>query len=110
MAAQIMESGDTESKIFEARGSFMLTVRAASGAIAGDWFLYYSADKDADAANWQKAHDTAFSDTYYSDIFDVADGLFFRLRGGTGTNIEAHFGHIVSIPQDKFDDGAAVLN
>ena len=109
MAAKIMESGDTESSIFAPRGSFMVTVRAVTGAIAGDWFLYYSDDKDRTAADWQQAHDDAFSDTYFNDIFDMGVGFYFQLRGGTGTNIEAHFAHIANVAEGKYGDENSII-
>ena len=109
MAAQIMESGDTASKVFSPRGSFNILVQAVTGTIEGDWFLYYTDDEDADAADWNKAHENAFSESNYDDIIDTGEGLFFQLRGGTGTNIKATFAHLVSLPEGKIDDAAVVL-
>ena len=79
MAAKIMESGDTESSVFAPRGSFMVTVRAVTGTIDGDWFLYYSDDATRAAADWQKAHDDPFSETYYNDVFDTGIGFYYQL-------------------------------
>ena len=109
MAAQIMASGDTESKVFSPRGSFNILVQAETGTIAGDWFLYYTDDEDADAADWKKSHDDAFSETYYDDIIDTGEGFFFQLRGGTGSNIKATISHLVTLPEGKIDDGAVVI-
>ena len=75
----------------------MVTVRAVTGSIAGDWFLYYSDDETRAAADWQKAHDGAFSDTYFNDIFDTGVGFYYQLRGGTGTNVEAYSSHISAL-------------
>ena len=108
MAAKIMETGDTESSTFAPRGSFMVTIRAVTGSIAGDWFLYYSDDETRAAADWQKAHDGAFSDTYFNDIFDTGVGFYYQLRGGTGTNVEAYFAHIGTIPEGKYGDDNAI--
>ena len=96
MATQVMDTGDSESIKFKPGGSFMFTMRAVTGAIAGDWFLYYSVDPDRSDADWQKAHDTAFSTTDYNNVFDTDGTIYFQLRGGTGTNIEAHYGEIIN--------------
>ena len=109
MAAKIMESGDTESSVFAPRGSFMVTVRAVTGTIDGDWFLYYSDDATRAAADWQKAHDDPFSETYYNDVFDTGIGFYYQLRGGTGTNIEALFAHIANIAEGKYGDDKSII-
>ena len=110
MAAQIMDTGDSESSVFAPRGAFMITVRATSGTIAGDWFLYYTTDPSRDDADWQAAHDTAFSETSYNEIFDTGIGFYYQLRGGTGTNIEAHFAHIAQVAEGKYGDHNAIIS
>lgn len=97
MAFTIIEPGRDKSNIFVASGDFVISLQPIDGEISGDWFLYYSDDRDADPDTWQKAHNDAFSDLYYSDIIESGDTLFFQLRGGTGKNIRAFVAHIKEV-------------
>ena len=98
MSAVIQTEGESQSKVFQPRAKFGLNVRALSDAIAGEWFLYYTSDPSRDDDQWQKAHATAFSDTNYRDTFEIPEGFYCKVFGGTGTNIEVEIGYIPTIP------------
>ena len=98
MSAVIQTEGDSQSKVFQPKAKFGINLRALSGSIDGEWFLYYSSDPSRADAEWQKAHTTAFSDTYYKDTFEIPEGFYCKVFGGTGTNIEVEIGYIPTIP------------
>ena len=92
--AQIMAVGDTESKIFAPRAKFGISIRAATGSITGDWFLYHSPDKSLPNNEWTKSHKTAFNDNDPTGIFEIPAGFWCKLRGGSGSNLIVHIEYL----------------
>ena len=92
--AVILSAGSTESKIFKPRAKFGITLRAVSGEITGDWFLYHSSNKDAPNSEWTKSHKTPFSDGDPTGRFEVPNGFYCKLFGGEGSNITAEIDYL----------------
>ena len=87
--ANIMKSGDSESKIFRPRAEFGVSVRPDSGSISGNWYLQHSADN----TNWVNSHEDPFSTSKQSGIFKVPDGFYCKVAGGSGTNLVVDIGY-----------------
>lgn len=90
----IMEPDDTESRMFRPKAKFGVTVRAGTGTIGNNWFVYYS---DNNGVHWEKAHETAFSETDKNATFEVPAGLVCQVRGGEGSNLYVFVGYVGTI-------------
>ena len=89
-----MSVGDTESKSFKPRAKFGISLRAQTGSIDGDWFLYHSSDKSLPNNKWVKSHKTAFSENDPTGRFEIPSGFYCKLFGGTGANIIAEIEYL----------------